>query len=56
MESIGEKEQDHQSMRDAYDQLYQKHSELSSQTVLQAQHTPGLEVNTYAHTQTCYII
>ena len=49
MESIEKDQRDHRSMRDAYDLLYQKQL-LSSQTSLQAQHSPGIEVNIHMRT------
>ena len=57
MESVEKEQRDHRSMRDAYDLLFQKQSVLSSQTSLQAQHSPGLEVNIHtvcAHTDMLY--
>lgn len=46
LDRIKSEQQDHQAVKEAYDKLHQKHTELSAQPKVQAQHLYELEVQT----------
>lgn len=54
LDRIKSEQQDLQAVKEAYYELHQKYTELSSQAKVQAQHVYELEVQT--HTQNTFIV
>lgn len=51
LDRIKREQQDLQAVTEAYDELHQKHTELSSQAKVQAQHLYELKVQTQTQTR-----